>query len=497
MAHITVNGERYEAPAGSLLSDVLLPRHPLEAPCGGQGRCGKCRVRVSGAVSPPTPAETARLTPEELAQGVRLACCTQVVGDCAVELFHTGESQIRLAGKMPKFPLAPAFACYGVAMDIGTTTLAALLYNREGIQLAQASCPNPQAAWGADVISRVQAALQGKGAQLAAAVRDALARLICQLAGQAGIAPGDIDGLTITGNTVMLYLLTGTDPDCLSRAPFAATRLFGESLPAGDLDLPCPRAGVYLPRCVSAFVGADITTALLASGICQKPGTRLLTDIGTNGEIALWHQGKLSCCSTAAGPAFEGAGLSMGMPGRSGAIDHVTVKGGALRAHVLGGGPAQGVCGSGVIDGLACLLELGLLDETGLLEGDPAMLQAPVSLSQQDVRMVQLAKSAVCAGLTTLLRTAGVAGGQVEELAVAGGFGSYLDVENAGKIGLLPRELVPKVEVLGNAALSGAAMLLLQKGLRPQSQALAASACTVDLSANPVFLELYTDNMFF
>ena len=159
---------------------------------------------------------------------------------------------------------------------------------------------------------------------------------------------------------------------------------------------------------MSAFVGADITTALLVSGICSKPDTRMLVDIGTNGEIALWHRGQLSCCSTAAGPAFEGAGLSMGMAGKTGAVDHVRVQDGALQAHVIGGGAPKGICGSGVIDALACLLELEQLDETGLLEQDPAPVAPPVCLTQKDVRMVQLAKSAICAGLSTLLRVEGL-----------------------------------------------------------------------------------------
>lgn len=217
----------------------------------------------------------------------------------------------------------------------------------------------------------------------------------------------------------MLYLLTQTDPDCLSHAPFAASRLFGETLAAGELGLPCLHAQVYLPRCMSAFVGADITTALLASGICSKPDTRMLVDIGTNGEIALWHRGQLSCCSTAAGPAFEGAGLSMGMAGKTGAVDHVRVQDGALQAHVIGGGAPKGICGSGVIDALACLLELEQLDETGLLEQDPAPVAPPVCLTQKDVRMVQLAKSAICAGLRTLLRVEGLCGADAAELAVA------------------------------------------------------------------------------
>ena len=328
-------------------------------------------------------------------------------------------------------------------------------------------------------------------------MRAGVRALVLEMAASAHISAEAVDALVITGNTAMLYLLTQTDPDCLSHAPFAASRLFGETLAAGELGLPCPHAQVYLPRCMSAFVGADITTALLASGICSKPDPRMLVDIGTNGEIALWHRGQLSCCSTAAGPAFEGAGLSMGMAGKTGAVDHVRVQDGALQAHVIGGGAPKGICGSGVIDSLACLLELEQLDETGLLEQDPAPVAPPVCLTQKDVRMVQLAKSAICAGLRTLLRVEGLCGADAAELAVAGGFGSYLDVDSAGRIGLLPEELVPRVRVLGNAALSGAAMLLLNRGFIPHSEALAAGARTVDLSTSAEFMNAYTEGMFF
>ena len=489
-----------EVEAGELLSDALLRSgHRPDMPCGGRGRCRKCRVQASGALSPLSAAELDALSPAEREAGVRLACCTRILGDAQVTAAGDGAvTQIctQGEGRTVEHP-DPMFAALGAAVDIGTTTLAAQLYDRDGL-LATAAAPNPQRSFGADVISRIGRSMEGDGPALADCVRQAIAGLLRTLCGQAGRRSEEIDALVLTGNTAMLHLLCGLDVSPLAAAPFQAEERFGRYLSAAELDLPCaPGARAYLPRCMSAFVGADITTALLASSICQKPGTRLLTDIGTNGEIALWHKGQLSCCSTAAGPAFEGAGLSMGMPGKTGAIDHVTVENGALRAHVLGGGTPQGVCGSGVIDGLACLLELDLLDETGLLEEDPAVLQAPVSLSQKDVRMVQLAKSAVCSGLTTLLRTAGVPAGEVEELAVAGGFGSYLNVASAGKIGLLPQELVPKVQVLGNAALSGAAMLLLNETLRAESQRLAESSHTVDLSANPVFLELYTDNMFF
>lgn len=499
--HLVKDGTAVQVPVreGALLSEVLRDQGcPPAMPCGGQGRCGKCRVTASGALSAPSPVELTHLTPEELARGVRLACCTRLEGDCQVTLSGDAHSQICLDGVMDAVVLRPRFRAYGAAVDIGTTTLAASLYGPKGALLAQASGTNPQAAWGADVISRIEAALKGEGGPLAACVRSAIDDLLGELAAQARIAPGGIDSLVVTGNTAMLHLFTETSPEPLSHAPFAAERLFGEVCPAAGLGLSaCPGASVYLPRCVSAFVGADMTTALLASGICGGTGTRILVDIGTNGEMALWHNGALLCCSTAAGPAFEGAGLSMGMRGQAGAVDHVALRDGALASHVIGGGAPRGICGSGVIDALACLLEIGALDETGLLEADPAVIAAPVSLSQKDVRMVQLAKSAISAGLRTLLHGLGLSCSDAAELAVAGGFGSYLDAENAGRIGLIPRELVPRVRILGNAALGGAAMLLLDRELAPACEALARDARTLELSANPVFTRYYTEGMFF
>lgn len=496
MATVTVNGQTASAEPGMTLSQVL--GHRLEMPCAGHGRCGKCKVTASGALSPLSESEQAHLTTEEIERSVRLACCTRVAGDCRVILSGGAQSQICLSGVMGKITLRPRFRSFGAAVDIGTTTLAASLYGGDGTLLTQASMANPQAAWGADVISRIEAVLKGEGSALAASVREAIDGLLRQMADRARIDQEKIDALVITGNTAMLHLFTETFPEPLSHAPFEAKRLFGEVCSADTLGLSaCPGAEIYLPRCMSAFVGADITTALLASGICESSDTRILVDIGTNGEMALWHKGELSCCSTAAGPAFEGAGLSMGMHGQDGAVDHVTVWNGALQPHVIGGANPAGICGSGVIDALACLLETEELDETGLLETEPAPIAPPVVLTQKDVRMVQLAKSAISAGLRTLLYTTGISCGEVAELAVAGGFGSYLDVANAGRIGLIPEELVPKVRVLGNAALSGASMLLLDRALTQPCERLAQFARTLVLSSNPVFSEYYTEGMFF
>lgn len=213
--------------------------------------------------------------------------------------------------------------------------------------------------------------------------------------------------------------------------------------------------------------------------------------------MALWHENRLTLCSTAAGPAFEGAGITMGMAGKSGAVDHVTVQNGQLAAHVIGDVPPVGICGSGVVDAIACLLETEEIDETGFMENDPATILAPVVLTGSDVRMIQLAKSAIHAGIRTLLHHEKLKCEEITELLIAGGFGSYLDIQNAGKIGLIPEEMLDSVRVVGNAALAGAAMLLLNKGLRKESVRLADSAEVIELSTDPVFAEEYMERMFF
>ena len=497
MITVTLNGKKIQAEAHTVLARVITPHAHLDMPCGGKGRCGKCRVRAAGALSALTEAEKANLSPEEIAEGIRLACCCTAEGDCTVETAGDRKAYVLGAEEQKMGTGTPLYRKYGAAVDIGTTTLAAILYGPDGKVLAQDGKMNPQSRWGADVISRIEASLKGERTEIARCVRGGINELLGSMSREAGIASEDIDAVVITGNTAMLYLLTGSNPDCLSHAPFEADRLFGETLRGDDLDLLCGEAKIYLPRCFSSFIGADTNTALLASDLLSRSGSCMMADIGTNGEIALWSDGKLLCCSTAAGPAFEGAGLSMGMPGKDGAVDHVTVEDGKLRSHVLGDTEPAGICGSGVIDALACLLETEDMDETGYLEDEIAPICGKVMLTQKDIRTMQLAKSAVCAGIETLMDTADISTEKVEELAIAGGFGSYLRAESAGKIGLIPNDLVPKVRILGNAALNGAAMLLLDSRRIPESEATAGRAVTVDLTTNPKFMQAYTEGMFF
>ncbi len=492
---VIVNGEPRQVRSGSLLSEII----GGEKPCGGHGKCGKCKVVASGCLSAPSDAELECLSKDELAAGIRLSCCTKAEGDCEVKsLASTSEAQILTGGKQIEFEIDPTFSSYGAAIDIGTTTLAARLYDTSGNILASVSRLNPQQEFGADVISRIEAALDGKSEALARSISKALNEIVIQLASGACIDSKSIDRVAVTGNTVMLSFLMLEDTEPFSHAPFEAKRLFGEVLTAQELELSAllPEASVYLPPCISAFVGADTVCALLATGLCEKDSA-MLVDIGTNGEMAICQGGKLTVCSTAAGPAFEGVGISMGMRGAVGAIDKVTLLNGTLHPHVIGGGEAIGICGSGLVDAAACMLDSEIIDETGALDDDPFFISEGVSLTAQDIRMLQLAKSAICAGLLTLIESAGLTPEEIPMLYIAGGFGNYLNKKSAAKIGLLPCTLAQNSETVGNAALAGAAMLLLNVSLKEKAQLIASRAEILELATNKGFSEHFMMGMMF
>ena len=492
---VTVNGKPRLAVAGLTLSEIING----EKPCGGHGKCGKCKVVAKGEISAPSESELELITADELSDGVRLACLTRALGDCEVcSVLDAETAQIMTEGALTEFEVEPSFSEYGVAVDIGTTTIAASLYDASGNLLSKTACLNPQSEWGADVISRIEAALDTKAQVLAQSVRTALNKIISELADAAHISTEQIDGAVITGNTVMLHLLTEESVEPLSHAPFEAKRLFGETLSAFELSISClkPDTEVYLPPCISAFVGADITCAIEATGLFDR-GAAVLVDIGTNGEMALWNGNELSVCSTAAGPAFEGVGISMGMRGSCGAIDKVSLVNGRLFSHVIGEGKATGICGSGLIDAVACLLGVGELDESGLLEDEPCVIGDGVSLTQDDIRMVQLAKSAICAGMLTLVKNASLSVSDLEAVYIAGGFGNYLNVANAERVGLLPRGTADKSKAVGNAALGGASVLLLAPRFRAECDELVKKVSLLELSTDKVFSDLYIQGMFF
>ena len=497
---INCNGKEYEAQAGICLGSFLRIQGFESLVCGGHGKCGKCRVLCSGELSDLTETEKRILSDDDIKSGVRLACQTYIKGDCTVKTETGGKAVIKTDGVMPDLVLDPVFGKYGAAVDIGTTTVALSLYDKNGALLSSQSALNPQRRYGADVVSRMEAALKGEADGLTAAIRECISSLLSSAADDAGIKANDIDSVVVTGNTVMLHFLTGTDTEPLTHAPFEVKRLFGEILTAKELDFSVLNDGtpVYIPRCAAAFIGADTVTAIVSSGIYKSGMTAVLTDIGTNGETVLVHGGKLTACSTAAGPAFEGAGISMGMGGSAGAVDKVYLdENGDIKAHVIGGGKPAGICGSGIVDAVAALVKSGEIDETGYMEDDPAVIAEPVVVTQKDIRAVQLAKSAIHAGIKTLLDISNLSCGDVETLYIAGGFGSYLDVSSAAYIGLIPSELEECVKVLGNAALSGSSAILLSKPLFDVSADIAKSVKVAELASNPVFAAEYMDRMYF
>lgn len=495
-ADVNVNGKTYSVEIGTKLKDIL----HISIPCGGHGRCGKCKVYAEGKISQPSIAEKSNLTPEEIQKGIRLACMAYIEGNCTVKtLTKASENKILTKVNIRTDVKTPLFSKYGLAVDIGTTTIAANLFDIKGNIVCGDSKMNPQSHWGADVISRIEASVKGKKSELAEAVCNTLNEMISDIAKKADINTADIDGLVITGNTAMLHLLTKTDVEPLSKAPFKAKRLFNEYIKAEELNLKnlLPQTQIYLPPCISAFIGADTVCAMVASDIGKGNKTEILADIGTNGEMVLSHSGKLYACSTAAGPAFEGAGISMGMNGKTGAIDKVKTHGNQLFAHVIGEGTPLGICGSGLVDAIACLLELEILDETGYLEDDEIEISSPVKITRDDVRKVQTAKSAIISGIKTMMKVMNIENDDIEKLVIAGGFGNYLNRENAGKIGLLPKELLSRTEVAGNAALSGASMILLNSEYKEKAEILANTTEVLSLDSNPIFTEEYIENMFF
>ena len=496
MPIVKKQGQSLDLPKGTHISEALkkLSSEYLSLPCGGKGTCGKCRVTVKGICSEPTQKERECLSKDEFQSGVRLACQTTIEGDVEIEISAEKLSIVEMGVLPAEMPGCDSAV---IAVDIGTTTISAALYAQGDI--ITRSLPNPQAQWCADVITRMEKSLAGEGKKLAEAVKNAVAGLASKLISEKSLTKKDIKQIVITGNTAMLYFLTEENVDSISRVPFEAKRLFGEKLFPNFLETE-----LYICPCASAFVGADVLCAVLAAALTKENKPVLLADIGTNGEIALWNQGRLYCCSTAAGPVFEGAGIRFGMHGGEGAIDHVSFSGGKFKSSVIGGGKAAGICGSGVVDAVAALIKAELLDETGLLQtdseyaGKPAvMLSGSVWITQEDIRKIQLAKSAVQAGMKTLTEAARIEIDDIKKVYIAGGFGSHLNPISAAEIGLIPKEWCDRIVSIGNGALSGALLSAVSEEWRRKGEQIASKAETVILSSNPTFTNYYMEGMFF
>lgn len=477
----------FSVPHGANLLEALT-QHGffISASCGGRGHCGKCGVKCRTADA----ADFQTL----------LSCHTAVTCDLTILLDAENEDS---RWKVSPLSVHPNTAS-GMLLDIGTTTLAACLIDKTtGEVLAHASALNPQASFGADVLSRITAFADGKGDQMQSAVVDATNRLITEFAGTGA----QIDEVIVAGNPTMLHLFIGVDPSGIGSYPFTPAFTDTKYFEGEMIGIHAPR--VRLLPSISAYLGSDVGSGILACEMHQTDKTQLLLDLGTNGELVLSHKGKLYAASTAAGPALEGANLSCGIGGVVGAIDRVWSEDGKLRFTTIENAPARGICGSGLIDLFALLLDEGILDETGAwseecdsalfhhLEDDCFYLTPEVYLSQDDVRQFQLAKAAIAAGIEALLAHCSVSPDQVENLFLAGGLGYYMSAVSAARVGLLSPTLSLRTQIVGNTALKGAQLCLLKDENQIALDALSKQTETVELSFSPTFSRAYIENMGF
>ncbi len=467
-----------------LLRDVLVESGFLVlSPCGGKGICGKCRVSVSGTVSDPNKCETDA--------GSRLACQVRLLGDAEAELLCDETKYVNIETEtsvISKLTDVPDWK-YGAAVDIGTTTVVLKLYNNSGECIATSCSLNPQHSFSFDVIGRIDASLRGNAEELKGQINSCIENLLKNACDTIGISPSEVQKTVVTGNTAMLYLYTGRSPESISRYPFEADTLFGEYF----------TESVYLPPCLNAFVGADITCAVMASEMCQTDEVSLLCDIGTNGELALWKEGRLYVTSAAAGPAFEGGEISCGCGCVSGAIDRITVENGAINAYTTDNTPAIGICGSGLISAVSAFLELGYIDESGYGENIPRINAngGIVQLTQDDIRSLQLAKAAVAAAIEMLLKHTKTSISEIKTLYISGGFGNHVSLADSAKIGLIPYELVNKAKFIGNAALSGAIELLFDEKRMEIAEYIAKRAKHISLAGEEDFYKSFINNIDF
>lgn len=456
----------------------------LNAVCGGNGTCGKCLVSVNG---------------ERV-----LACQTTVDSDMVVQLPQSAGAEILTSGHSASVRMNPIRSGYLIAFDIGTTTVVCYLLSPAGQEMAVQSMLNPQCAYGADVISRIQRALSGDLERLTASIRSAMSSMIEGCCRSAGVNPEEIGVVSIVGNPCMQQLFLGLSPKNLAKPPFAPILVKPDVVSAGEYLLICPNAKLLIVPDISGYVGADTVGCVLSTDLLHSGKTALLVDIGTNGEMVLTHQGRAIACSTAAGPALEGAGIQFGMRGVSGAIDHVWTEHGTILCSTIGAVESQGICGSGLIDAVAVLLELGLINARGRIQSADEVnghrivrLTEQVYLTQEDIRAVQMAKGAIAAGIVLMAAHLGISVSQIECVYLAGAFGNFLNPENACRIGLLPPELRGKTVPVGNAAGSGAKMMACNQAVFQAAGEAVEHIDFLELASLPTFQRVFASQMRF
>lgn len=507
----------------------------IEAPCGGKGTCGKCKVTVTKPYY-----KEVLACQTKICDGMEIivggGTITGVGTDMNEAKVSASDDMVVLVDRKADVQENPV-SVYGnhssnagtlAACDIGTTTVVCYLIDKEtGQIISTRSGANPQRSFGADVLSRIDAAARaddndkanGGLQMMQSQIVSLLNGFISDMLTECGRT--EVCLFSVAGNTVMCHLLMGISPEKLGRAPFMPDEYFGREFNPLDIGLENCQTMIIFPA-VSGFVGGDITAGMMETVNCRK--LTLYLDIGTNGEMALGKGDRYVCCATAAGPAFEGAQIEMGMPASRGAVDKVWLEGRRIKYSVIGNDRPVGLCGSGLIDALAILLKAGIIDENGTIlsgqelpilfrsyvfeleaedaaqssESSLAVHIAPgVYITQEDIRKLQLAKGAIAAGIDILFKEYGCKPCELDILTFAGGFGNYIDKASAAAIGLFLPELLDRAKEVGNAAGNGAVSAALSQEAWESALDISRKMRYIELASYPHFDEIYVEHMNF
>lgn len=529
MASVTIlqTGRTFSCASGVNLLHTLLEQGVfVDNPCNGTGVCRKCKVRIiSGDISALSATEENLLSATELTEGIRLACMTEVLGDIELEtLQKERKHEVLTQGYMPDFQPDTFDNGYGIAIDIGTTTVVTSLIDlKSGNELANASMINTQKQYGLDVLTRITYEYEHpeNGIQkLQSILVESLNHMIDSVCIDAKIMPSQLCEIVVAANCTMTHMLLGIDARSIGRAPYQPAFLNAQTRLAGDIGI---RAGadthLYCLPQVSAYIGADIVAGTYVCKLQKEKGNVLFIDIGTNGEIVLAHAGRLLCCSCAAGPALEGMNISCGMRAAEGAIEEIQIENDGIHLTTIGNQQPVGICGSGILAAIRELLRTGILKKSGafikkeslpdsdyrysmirkngtkrefILKEHPELI-----VTQGDVRQVQLAKGAILSGFTALLKKAGIRMEELDKVMIAGQFGAHLPEESLIGTGILPEEVRGKLVYVGNSSKTGAYMALMSQKVRQEMEELSEDMEYMELAETENYERIFSESMIF
>ena len=487
-------------PDESLLSVLRADGCFVPSDCGGKGFCGKCKVRVSKN-APVSDLDRRFLKESQINTGIRLACALKPYENLVV--YAEKEDNLVSADDYNENITAGTDEIY-LALDIGTTTVALKLINPGGENVGAAVFNNPQRSFGADVVSRITACTEGKEKELQKAITEKISLESNNLLEKYGIKENQIKKCAIACNTTMGHILMNYDCSGLGVYPFKTENIDTVKFPFNEIFTGSKiTAETVLFPGISAYVGGDIVSGIYNTEIYKSDELCLLIDLGTNGEMALGNKNKILTASAAAGPAFEGGNISCGTGSVPGAINSVVIAGGRAQCSTVGGCPVTGICGTGVIDITAALIQNGIVDKSGFLDEDYSEYGYPLTRDgkyrfiQDDIRQVQLAKSAVRAGIETLMERYPCKAEDISKIYISGGFSRAVNIKNAVIIGLIPKEFKDQTRCIGNSSLEGAVKYLTSaKGDEELEKVKNISSENV-LSTDDIFNEKFMDYITF